>query len=80
MGLTHFELADFGLTTLEKWNTSASLSDADGFKELLFEVLPSLDDYLRSELNDAKGKPLLLHFARGFFMNFLVSYLNQWKL
>jgi len=63
LGLTHFELADFGLTTLEKWNKCASSSDTDGFKELLFDILPSLDDYLRSELNDTNGKFLWKHIA-----------------
>ena len=70
LGLTHYDLADLGLTTLEKWDTQSTIHNTinsnsntttntnaacDDMKELLYEVLPCLDDYLRSEVNENRG-------------------------
>lgn len=45
LGLTHLELAELALTTLEVWNERIPWEKLDEFYSL---VLPSLDDYLQS--------------------------------
>lgn len=45
LGLSHFELAELGLCTLEKWNLCLDKSDV---RNVLSKVLPCLDDYLQS--------------------------------
>ncbi|XP_066926586.1 DNA-dependent protein kinase catalytic subunit-like [Clytia hemisphaerica] len=53
LGLTQFELADVALSTLEKWykESCSDRNHTQDMNDLLSEILPSLDDYLRSELN-----------------------------
>ena len=48
LGLSHFELADSALSTLEQWNRRLS---SVVMEKLLCQVLPCLDDFLQSNLN-----------------------------
>ena len=95
LGLTHYDLADLGLNTLEKWNTQSVLHNTDSntaatvanttagdeMKELLYEVLPSLDDYLRSELNengkDTRARNLTLSAPRPCFAMLSLFFFSQ---
>lgn len=46
-------MAELALSTLEKWN---QMIPKEQLNEFLSLVLPSLDDYLKSGLNDGAGR------------------------
>lgn len=51
LGLSQYELAEFGLKTLEKWNKEL---DSSSMNDMLKQVLPLLSDYLQSNIKGLK--------------------------